>query len=243
MKESRAKNTWILEKLIAHRGFHDDASPENSLSAFQKAINEGYAIECDLHMISDGTVVVIHDDTTARTTSQDKYVANLTQEDLKTIKLNGSEEFIPTLKEMLDLVDGKTPILFEIKNNGKVGDLEGAVWNILKDYKGEFAIESFNPYVLKWFKDNAPEVIRGQLASKLKGIKFPFFKKIALKKMLLNKITEPDFIAYNLEDLPYKSASKCDLPLISWTIRSQEDYLKAIQISDNVIFEGFKPEI
>lgn len=243
MKESRINNSWILEKPIAHRGFFDEVSPENSLSAFQKALEKGYAIECDLHLIQDGTVVVIHDDTTARTTSQDKYVSSLTKEDLKEIKLNGSEEHIPTLHEVLALVDGKTPILFEIKNNGKVGELESAVWNVLKDYKGEFAIESFNPYVLKWFKDNAPNVIRGQLGSKLKGIKFPFFKKIALKKMLLNKITEPDFIAYNLEDLPYAPASKCGLPLVSWTIRSQEEYLKAIQISDNVIFESFEPKI
>ncbi len=243
MKENKALDTWILEKPIAHRGFHDEVSPENSLSAFQKAVDSGYAIECDLHMTQDGTIVVIHDDTTARTTSQDKYVSSLTQEDLKEIKLNGSDEHIPTLSEMLELVDGKTPILFEIKNNGKVGDLEVAVWNVLKDYKGKFAIESFNPYVLKWFKDNAPHVMRGQLASKLKGIKFPFFKKLALKKMLLNKVTEPDFIAYNLNDLPYTPVTKCELPIISWTIRSQEEYLKAIQISDNVIFEGFEPKI
>lgn len=243
MKESRINNSWILEKPIAHRGLHDEFHPENSLSAFQKAIDNGYAIECDLHLIQDGTVVVIHDDNTARTTSQDKYVSSLTKEDLKEIKLNGSEEHIPTLNEVLELVDGKTPILLEIKNNGKVGELESAVWNVLKDYKGEFAIESFNPYVLKWFKENAPEVIRGQLASKLKGIKFPFFKKVALKKMLLNKITEPDFIAYNLEDLPYKSVTKSGLPVVSWTIRSQEEYIKAIQISDNVIFEGFEPKI
>ena len=243
MKESRIKDSWILEKLIAHRGFYDEVSPENSLSAFQKAVDNGYAIECDLHLTQDGTVVVIHDDTTARTTSQDKYVASLTKEDLKEIKLNGSEEHIPTLNEVLELVDGKTPILFEIKNNGKVGELESAVWSILKKYKGEFAIESFNPYVLKWFKENAPSVIRGQLGSKLKGFKLPYFKKLALKKMLLNKITEPDFIAYNLQDLPYKPVTKCELPVISWTIHSQEEYIKAIQISDNVIFEGFEPKI
>ena len=243
MKESRIKDSWILENLIAHRGFFDEISPENSLSAFQKAIDNGYAIECDLHLTQDGTVVIIHDDTTARTTSQDKYVAHLTQKDLQEIKLNNSEEHIPTLKEVLDLVDCKTPILFEIKNNGKVGELESAVWETLKEYKGEYAIESFNPYVLKWFKDNAPNVIRGQLSSKLKDVKLPFFKKLALKRMMFNKITEPDFIAYNFEDLPYKPVSKSELPIISWTIRSQEEYLKAIQISDNVIFESFKPKI
>lgn len=241
--ENRLENSWLLQKPIAHRGLHDDVSPENSLSAFKKAIDAGYPIECDLHLISDGTVVVIHDNTTARTTCADKYVSNLTQEDLKSIKLTGSEEYIPTLKEMLELVDGKTPILFEIKNESKVGELESAVWNILKDYKGAYAIESFNPYVLKWFKDNAPDVIRGQLASKMKGIKFPFFKKIALKRMLLNKLTEPDFIAYNAQDLPYHPVTKTKLPIISWTIRSQEEYIKAVQISDNIIFEGFKPRI
>ena len=188
--------SWLVEKYIAHRGLHDEESPENSLSAFEKAIEKGYVIELDVQQIADGNVVVFHDTSLSRMTGQDGYLKNLILEDLSACYLEGTKETIPTLQQVLDLVDGRTPIIIEIKNSLKVGKLESATLEILKNYKGQFAIMSFNPYVLSWFKENAPEILRGQLSAYFKKDKLSLVKKVVLKKMLLNKVAQPNFIAY-----------------------------------------------
>ncbi len=233
-------NSFLVSKYIAHRGYHNSENPENSLGAFQRAIEKGFAIELDVRAISDGTVVVFHDDTLSRMTGKDGYVANLKKSDLKKINLSGTEFTIPTFKETLKLIAGKAPLLIEIKNDGKVGELEKEVLNILKSYKGEFAIQSFNPYVLMWFKENAPEIMRGQLSSFFKDVKLGAIKKSVLKKLKFNKLTEPHFITYKAEDLPNRYVKKySNIPLIAWTIRSEDDFFKTIKYCDNMIFENF----
>ena len=178
--------SWLVEEYIAHRGLHNEKAPENSMLAFENAIKEGYPIEIDIHQISDGTLIVFHDNTLQRMTGKDGYVKNLKKEDLKKLFLNGTKQTIPTFEEFLSFINGRTPVLIEIKNTGKVGELESALYSQLKKYKGEYAIQSFNPYVLEWFKNNAPEVIRGQLAGFFKDIDLGFFKKCFLKRMTLN---------------------------------------------------------
>lgn len=236
--------SWLVERCIAHRGLHNDQLPENSLGAFNNAIINGYPIELDVHMISDGTLVVFHDDTLSRMTGKDGYLKNLNKDDLKEYFLAQSKYTIPTLEEVLSLVDGKVPLLIEIKNNSKVGALETKLLETLKKYNGDYAIESFNPYVLEWFKNNAPEILRGQLAGFFKGEKLSSIKKFALKRMLLNKIAMPNFISYEATSLPNRFVRKYKtLPLIAWTVRSQEEYLKVVKYCDNVIFENFEPKI
>lgn len=236
--------SWLVEKYIAHRGLHDDQSAENSLSAFEKAIENGYVIELDVQQIADGTVIVFHDSTLSRLTGQDGYVKYLIKEDLKSCKLNGTKETIPTFVETLKFINGRTPIIIEIKNTGKPGKLESQVLEMLKNYNGEYAIMSFNPYVLKWFKDNAPNIIRGQLSSFFKNENLTFLKRIVLKKMLLNKVSQPNFIAYNSQNLPNRFVKKYNsLPLLAWTVRSQEEYMKVVKYCDNIIFENFQPKI
>lgn len=237
--------TWLVEYPIAHRGLHTDEMPENSLGAFQNAIDNGYPIELDVHLTCDGTVVVFHDDSLARVTNKDGYVKNLTKDTLKDYSLFGTKYTIPTFKEVLDLVDGQVPILIEVKNTGKVGELESALLKILKDYTGEYAIQSFNPYVLEWFKKNAPQIARGQLAGYFKGEKLSFIKKFALKRMLLNKkISCPDFISYDARNVPNRFINKYkNLPLLVWCVHSQDEYLKKVKYCDNIIFENFEPKI
>ena len=129
-------------------------------------------------------------------------------------------------------------------NTNKVGALETKLLEMLRAYKGEYAIESFNPYVLEWFKNNAPDILRGQLAGFFKGEKLAFIKRFALKRMVLNKIAKPDFIAYEASRLPNRFVRKYkSLPLIAWTVRSQKEYMKVVQYCDNVIFENFEPKI
>lgn len=236
--------SWLVEKYVAHRGLHDEESPENSLSAFEKAIQKGYVIELDVQQIADGTVVVFHDSSLSRLTGQDGYLKNLIQEDLSACYLGGTKETIPTLQQALDLIDGRTPIIIEIKNTLKVGSLESATLDILKNYKGQFAIMSFNPYVLSWFKENAPEILRGQLSAFFKKDKLSLIKKVVLKKMLLNKVAQPNFIAYEAEHLPNRYVRKFNnLPLLAWTVRSQEEYMRVVKYCDNIIFENFEPKI
>ncbi len=238
-------NSWLVSMPIAHRGLHDKQTPENSLPAFQKAIDAGYPIEIDVQMLSDGTPVVFHDESLSRLTGNDGYIKFLTKADLDILQLSGTKERIPTFEEVLKFVDGRTPLLIEIKNKNKVGELEKKVIELLKDYKGEYAVQSFNPFVLSYFYNHAPQIPRGQLAGYLKGEKMPFFQKFALKRMLLNKKTShPDFISYEARTLPNRYVKKYKkLPLLAWTVRNQGEYLKVVKYCDNVIFEDFEPKI
>lgn len=238
-------NSWLVETPIAHRGLHDKDCPENSISAFQKAITEGYPIELDVQMIADGTVIVFHDESLSRLTDNDGYIKFLNKSDLDILRLKDSKEKIPTFEEVLKFVDGKVPLLIEIKNPSKVGELEKKVIELLKDYKGEYAIQSFNPYVLEYFYKHAPNVLRGQLAGYFKKEKLSFFKKYALKRMLLNKkISHPDFISYEARKIPNRFTRKYrKLPLLAWTVRSQSEYIRVVKYCDNVIFENFEPKI
>lgn len=237
--------SWLVERYIAHRGFHNENAPENTLSAFKNAIKFGYAIELDVQQIEDGTIIVFHDISLQRLTGKDGYTKNLKKKDLKNLKINNTENHIPTLEETLDFIDGQAPVLIEIKNINKVGEMERKVWEILKNYKGEYAVQSFNPFSLEWFKVNAPKVLRGQLSSFFKGENIAFYKKYFLKRMYFNKkVSQPNFIAYDSKFLPNRFVSKYkELPLLAWTIRSQEEYMRVLPHCDNIIFENFEPKL
>lgn len=237
--------SWLVEKPIAHRGLHTDAQPENTLGAFQNAINHGVPIELDVQEIADGTLVVFHDKKLERLTGQDGYLKNLSAANLENYKILGTEFSIPTLQSVLQLIAGQVPVLFEIKNENKIGSLERSFCKAIKSYQGEFAIQSFNPFTLEWFKKHAPHIIRGQIASYMKKENLAFFKKFFLKRMSFNKkISEPHFISYCAQDLPNRYVKKYkSLPLLAWTVRSQEEYLSVLKYCDNIIFENFEPRI
>ncbi len=237
-------NSFLINKYIAHRGLHDEENPENSLGAFQRAIDADYAIELDVHQISDGTLVVFHDETLSRITGKDGYTEQLTKESLSTYNLNGTKYTIPTLDEVLQLVNGKVGLLIEVKNTGKVGSLESALYEKLKNYSGDFAVQSFNPFVLEWFYKNAPDIPRGQLSSFFTHTKLGLIKKFALKRMIYIKKFGINFISYEAKRLPNRFVNKYrNLPLLAWTIRSQSEYMEVAKHCDNIIFEGFEPVI
>jgi glycerophosphoryl diester phosphodiesterase len=236
--------TWLVQTLVAHRGLHNERIPENSLAAFQNAVDKGYNIELDVQLIADGTVVVFHDETLTRMTGKDGALKSLTKADLKTLTLKNSQEKIPTFEEVLNLVAGKTPIIIEIKNKGKVGELEQKVIDLLQNYQGKYAIASFNPKVLAYFKARAPYVLRGQLSGSFKWTKMNFIKKWLLKSMWFAKKDElADFIMYEAGALPSPYIHKLGrLPVLTWTVRTQQEYQRVMRYADNIIFEGFVPK-
>ena len=240
--------TWLIEKPIAHRGLFNDLYPENSLGAFNNAVKYNYGIELDVQFTKDKEVIVFHDDNLKRMTGLDKNVNELEYKEIKKLKLLNTNENTPLLEEVLKLVNGDTPLIIEIKNCNNIKELGEYTYNILRTYKGEFAVESFNPIVLKWYKINAPYVVRGQLSGNYKKFegKSTAIERFILTNMLLNFLSKPNFIAYELNSLPntrISSLRKKGMIVIAWTIKNEKDEEKAYKYSDNIIFDSFRPKI
>ncbi|MDY0075592.1 MAG: glycerophosphodiester phosphodiesterase family protein [Acholeplasmataceae bacterium] len=240
--------TWLKEAYIAHRGYHleDGSIPENSIKAYKEALNRGYAIELDVNLLKDHTVVAFHDYHLKRLLGIDKNVDELTFQDIKGLTLLNTEEHIPTLKEVLDLVNGQTPLLIELKPHGNVSLLVDQVMNLLETYKGPYAIFSFHPKVVYLLKKNYPQVIRGQIAESFRDDKMmsPLVKKM-MKHMLFNPLTKPDFISYGIRDLPNKQLDRLKrkgLTIISYAARTQNEFDLVKKHYHNVVFEYFEPK-
>lgn len=238
---------FITKSFIAHKGLHDQESPENSLSAFKKAMDNNYIIECDVQLIADGTVVVYSGEQLAKMTGRDGYVKNLIKAQLEDYKLLDTEETIPTLEDVLKLIDGKVGILIDLKDNdGRIGQLEKAVCKLIRNYKGDVAIQAFNPFSLEWFAKYLPNVLRGQITCEFNKKEFKnlsWFKRRCLRKMKFNKHAKPNFISYRASELNKDLRKVTSLPVIGWTVKSQEEYRKCFKFVDNIIFEGFEPRV
>lgn len=233
---------FLKETIIAHRGVHNEKDIiENSLEAFKEAVNKNYIIELDVHFLKDGEVVVFHDDNIERMTGINKNLKDCTYDEIRNIKLLNKNKYIPKFSDVLKLVDGKVPILIELKNDNKVGLLESSLVQILKKYNGKYAVQSFNPLSIMWFKNNYPNIIRGQLVCKFKNKKMDNIKKFILKTMFFNIITNPDFISHSVDDLSYKEVNKIKKNkfILGWTVRNKERYDELIKYYDNLICEKF----
>lgn len=235
---------WIVERAIAHRGLHNKGSiPENSISAFAAAIAENCPIELDIQLLADGEVAVFHDKTLDRLTGESGKIADQTLATIHHCKLLGTQQYIPSLRETLKFINGRVPLLIEIKNEGRVGSLERSLLKTLDGYQGEFAVQSFNPYSLAWFKKRAPHIRRGQLASSFKGEAVPWYQRALLGNLIFNGASAPHFIAYDLKGLPNLPTTLARhlfrRPLLTWTVRSEADRQKALQVADNYIFDPF----
>lgn len=233
---------FLKETIIAHRGVHNEKDIiENSLEAFKEAVNKNYIIELDVHFLKDGEVVVFHDDNIERMTGINKDLKDCTYDEIRNIKLLNKNTYIPKFSDVLKLVDGKVPILIELKNDNKVGLLESSLVQILKKYNGKYAVQSFNPLSIMWFKNNYPNIIRGQLVCKFKNKKMDNIKKFILKTMFFNIITNPDFISHSVDDLSYKEVNKIKKNkfILGWTVRNKERYDELIKYYDNLICEKF----
>jgi len=242
----------FLTKPVAHRGLHDVAQgrPENSLAAIRAAIEGGYAIEIDVQLSSDGCAIVFHDYALDRLTARSGAVRSLTAQDLSLIPLMGVvSETIPTLREVLDLVDGQAPLLVEIKDQDgqlgrNIGALEQAVAKDIKGYHGPIAVMSFNPFSIQEMARSLPDVPRGLVTCNYSAQEWDVHEQV------LNRLREiPDFdrvdasfISHQASDLfrpRVQMLRNSGVPVLCWTIRSAAAELEARRLCDNVTFEGY----
>lgn len=227
---------------IAHRGLWGAGITENSAAAYENAAEIGYPIEIDVFSSTDGELFCFHDKTLERMTGEKGYIYEKTADELKALNLIGGGK-IPTLKETLDIAEGKIPLLIEIKNQPDKFIVEKTV-AALKNYKGEFAVQSFNPLYIAKLKKLAPEIIRGILATgdadDLKDENF--ITRFVIKHLALNFIAKPDFISYKHSGLPLKKSKLKNKALLCWTVTSQAEYERVKPMCDNIIFENFIPE-
>ncbi|MBQ9112208.1 MAG: glycerophosphodiester phosphodiesterase [Clostridia bacterium] len=238
----------LLTTDYAHRGLWDTANPENSLAAFALAVKHGYGIELDVRLSSDGEIMVFHDATLKRMCGIDKKLGDLSCAELKTCRLLDSGMTVPTLDEVLALVDGKVPLLIEIKGEGKEEALCRKVAERMDTYSGAFAVQSFSPLALSWFKSYRPRFARGQLVSKMKksnSSKHNFLVRFMLSNLLLNILSRPDFISVGGGHMKNPSFRLCASVFgcrgFVWTVRSEDQYKLCHRLGLFAIFEKIRP--
>lgn len=240
-KKSRlSQNHWLITQPVAHRGLHDDSVPENSLLAFQLAAAHGYAVELDVALSKDGEVVVFHDAHLARVTGKDAYIWELTLSELRTLRLCDTDQRIATLSEVLSLLRGRVPLLIEIKAHADKSVVEKTL-AVLSTYRGQYALQSFDPRIIGRVKKQNPKVIRGILASQEDNDESAF-RRFFIRTMPLNFHIKPDFISHSYEGIAQLPERKIkNKALLCWTIRTNEQLSFARRHADNVIFEYIRP--
>ncbi len=233
---------WLYSTPITHRGLYDDNYPENTQPAFEEAIRFGYGIEMDVQMTSDDVLVVYHDNNLKRVCGVDKDIREITYEELKSMRPMGKQYPIMTFKEFLEFVDGRTPLLIEIKHQKRPG-IEKLVVEHLKDYKGKFAVQSFNPQIVYRITKLAPKFIAGVLVTREPSKLAPWIINKLIHRFAFKFYIRFNFLSLRACDLPvsYKRTGK--YKVIAWTVKTEEDIKNAEKYADNIIFEKDVPTL
>jgi glycerophosphoryl diester phosphodiesterase len=233
--------SWLTARPVAHRGYHDLNKTvwENTLSAFDRAMERGFAIECDVHLTSDGVPVVLHDTELMRLTNTDGFVWQRTAAEMASLRIGGTADHPPLLTELLNLVDGRVPLVVELKGTpGHDQGLVASVGQILRGYGGKVAIMSFDHWLIRNFAKDAPGIPAGLTAygTKLQDIEAHF-------SMLAHGVS---FVSYSAPELPNRFTSfvreKLAMPVITWTVRDQAGVEQTRLHGDQMTFEGFDPD-
>jgi len=236
---------WLTARPIAHRGLHDAANGviENTGSAFSAAIAGGYGIECDLQLSADAEAMVFHDDTLDRLTEGHGAVASRDAATLKTIAFKNTSDRMLRLEELCDLVGGRVPLLLELKSHFD-GDvrLASRVAEVLQGYAGPVAGMSFDPALIRALQREAPGLPRGLVAQSRRDEAVPVGRARYVRNAFRAR---PHFLAWSVRDLtrfwPLLGRWGFGLPLLTWTVRTDKDRLRAQRWADQMIFEGFRP--
>lgn len=233
----------------AHRGLWNDTEgvPENSLSAFRKAVEHGYGIELDVQMTSDGKLVVFHDSNLERMCGVSRVLTECTYEELQTYNLKNTNEKIPTLNEVLDVVNRQVPLIIEVKADGNYMEATKKLAERMDNYTGLYCMESFSPLAVEWYNKNRHDIVRGLLSTDYfaDDPNRDWKEKFLLTNMMYNFKAQPDFIAYN-----YKYSKQFTFRLVSmlykpenvaWTLKTQEELNDAKKTFQMLIFDSFIP--
>lgn len=242
--------TVFEEKYIAHRGLFDNRSsaPENSIPAFKKAVENGYGIELDVQLTSDHQLVVFHDETLKRMCGVERILHKCTFSELQLYTLAESEEKIPLFEDVLKIIDGKVPLIVEVKSEGDWKETTKVMAEMMDDYQGVYCMESFHPFAVEWFRKNRPNIIRGQLSTNYfkDEIKRKWYERFVLTNLMLNFKSKPDFIAYNhlwRNQWGYRLCRKFfDVENVAWTIKNSDELRKAEEVFQIIIFDSFIPD-
>lgn len=244
-KQQRAP---LCGRNYAHRGLFalDQSVPENSLPAFMAAVSAGYGVELDVQLTRDKQVVVFHDDDLKRACGVDARVDAYTFEELQAFSLFGTQEKIPLFSDVLQTIDGKIPLIVELKSSGDWKTLCPKTLELLAAYRGDYCVESFHPLLVRWFYQNAPQILRGQLseAARFSRKGLPLYQAILLSRLLTNILTHPHFIAYRVgpKCLSVRLCEAMGAMRVAWTARPKDDHAKLARANDAIIFEHYLPE-
>ncbi len=236
---------------FAHRGLHDAANgiPENTLAAFRRAADSGYGMEFDVRLTSDGQLVVMHDDKLERMTGARALVSRSTLAQLEELRVGGTDQPVPRFEQVLELVDGRVPLIIELKVSGSNhAQLAAAVCRVLDGYSGPYVVESFDPRLVLWFRRNRPDIVRGQLMerARLHGDKrMPALLDFIIYSQMINCLVRPDFVAINHADRDILSMRMSrqlyHTPEFDWTVTGQPQADASEHDGSAFIFEGFIP--
>ncbi len=243
---------YWLKRPIAHRGLHDQAKGiiENSASAVRAAMGAGYAVEVDLQCCAGHMPIVFHDATLDRLTGETGDVATRDAEALCSIPLRGSEDRILSLPALLALVNGRVPLLLEVKSTWtREGKYEANIALLLASYPGPVAVMSFDPHCVTAFREVSPSLPRGLVAERFDNSDYwsqlSFGQRFAMRNLLTSAFAWPHFIAYDIRTLPavapLVAQTVFGLPLLTWTVRTKEEQERALRYADAMIFEGIRP--
>ncbi|MBI4365769.1 MAG: glycerophosphodiester phosphodiesterase [Deltaproteobacteria bacterium] len=243
---------WLIARPLAHRGLHDASAGviENTASAFAAAIAGGYGIETDLQISADGEAMVHHDDALGRLTAGTGRLADMSAAGIKAVAFKTSTDHILTLGELCELVAGRASLVLELKSHFD-GDrrLVQRTADVLATYAGPVAVMSFDPAVVEAFRAIAPGLPRGIVAERQfvhhEWDRLPPSEKRWMAHLLHAMRTRPHFVAYSVKDLPAAAPLIArwifGLPLLTWTVRSDDDRRRAGRWANQMIFEGFRP--
>lgn len=236
--------SWLLNTPIAHRGLHGPGAPELSRAALLRAVEAGVAAEIDVRLCRDG-IVVIHDEDTERVTGVRRVVSESSFSQLRALSVLDSSAPLPSLSEVLEFVNGRVPLLIEIKHRIPAAQIGPAVLATLAGYKGDWAIQSFDPRIVRWFRQHAPSVPRGQISGDLSRQGLGRARRFVLETMLWNVVTRPDFVVWDVDELPNRLVSiwsavlRCTV--LAWTVQTEQHLARARRAGAGLIFEHLDP--
>lgn len=247
-RASREARAPFEHRAYAHRGLYspDQSVPENSLAAFRRAVDAGYGAELDVQMTKDGQIVVLHDDDLKRACGRDGRVCDFTLEELKAFPLFGTDERIPLFSDVLKVFDGRQPLIVELKSAApNTMELCGAVRRMLAEYTGPACVESFHPEVVRYFRLNDPDRLRGQLSQAAcfwKG-SLPVWQGFVFSRLMFNFRARPHFIAYGIgpKPAPVRLCESLGAMKVCWTAKDSSAHERLMSENDAVIFESYRP--